>query len=364
MDKKDSKFSEELLSAYLDDELSVAERELVEEAIVSSQTLKKTLEDLERLKKKLSDLPRFELGRPFRDQVCAKVPRANQRVDRMASWASINSRIGLWSLAITAAAALILLVRLPFRESSIVDRDEAEQLAAETLEEEGVDQQKFIPPTQSDIAIKNGKQEFGEQISSVQPAETNHIAAHDRFAKGEYLADLAANLQSDSYRFVAIVNADQSIDIEGAISNFFDGSERLSRIRSDVGKPGFRYLGVETTVAELEEFNKKWQSKLRLSVAEASEVLQTTSQPNVRYHFWKRNLVDNTARSESEPSANDLYVDLENTDGKSELEKEAQFPNYSDIENRLRVTKLSQLDVNDAEERFQVLFSIAPKIAP
>jgi len=72
---KSFSISDELLSAYLDGEVTVEERELVQRALVESPAVRRSLESLRGLQADVRCLPRFELGPEF----CQKVLRQAER---------------------------------------------------------------------------------------------------------------------------------------------------------------------------------------------------------------------------------------------------------------------------------------------
>jgi hypothetical protein len=74
-------FDEELLSAYVDGELTAAERALVEERLRSDPTAAALVEELRTLSSAIKSLPRETLGRDLRAGVLAEVAQARADLD-------------------------------------------------------------------------------------------------------------------------------------------------------------------------------------------------------------------------------------------------------------------------------------------
>jgi len=137
-------FSEELLSAYLDDELSADERGRVESALEENGDLRRILDDLQMVSAQLQQLPRYQVGRDLSAEVLCKIEQSEMGLREMGrnerqpsaakSWAapaSRNSRRNIyWALsAMAATVALVAFVSLPSWRGSvnpeIVDKGQA-----------------------------------------------------------------------------------------------------------------------------------------------------------------------------------------------------------------------------------------------
>ncbi len=134
-------FSEELLSAYLDDELSADERARVENALEANSDLRRILDDLQIVSAQLQQLPRYQVGRDLSAEVLRKIEQSEQGKNErgqtehrpsvskpLAPSASKSSRRNLyWAMsAMAATVALVAFISLPLWRGSdtpgIVDK--------------------------------------------------------------------------------------------------------------------------------------------------------------------------------------------------------------------------------------------------
>jgi negative regulator of sigma E activity len=118
--------NETLLSAYLDGEVTIQERALVEQWLNDSAVHRETLDDLKLLRTDMQQLPKHQLGEGFVRSVVETAARQqpvpeSERVDRANVQEPVNAgRTPSWVrerwqglvLALTTAAALVLVVRL------------------------------------------------------------------------------------------------------------------------------------------------------------------------------------------------------------------------------------------------------------
>ena len=115
-------FDDELLSAYVDDELTAAEPALVEERLRVDPQARQMVEELRSLSSAIRSLPRETLGRDLRASIEAEAlqAKADAKADDDRNilpisgrerWA--NYRRGLVWSAITIAAALMLMMVQP-----------------------------------------------------------------------------------------------------------------------------------------------------------------------------------------------------------------------------------------------------------
>lgn len=111
-------FDNELLSAYVDGELTSEEQSLVEQRLRADPQARKLVEEMRLMSSALQALPRQTLGRDLRDDVLADTERAtiagrvtpatDPRINR---WTGVRRGL-VWS-AITIAAVLLLMVTQP-----------------------------------------------------------------------------------------------------------------------------------------------------------------------------------------------------------------------------------------------------------
>ncbi|MDE0735518.1 MAG: hypothetical protein OSB47_06835 [Pirellulaceae bacterium] len=118
--------NETLLSAYLDGEVTIEERALVEQWLNDSAVHRETLDELKLLRTDMQQLPKHQLGEGFARSVLETAARQQpvpepERVDRANVQESVSAgRTPSWVrerwqglvLALTTAVALVLVVRL------------------------------------------------------------------------------------------------------------------------------------------------------------------------------------------------------------------------------------------------------------
>ena len=144
-------FDDELLSAYVDGELTAAERALVEERLRSDPTAAALVDELRSLSSAIKSLPRETLGRDLRAGVLAEVEQARADLDShgpaaqshsstlpltpVDRWAGIRRGL-VWS-ALAIAATVLIAVFQP-AELAQKDRDlaRAEKRAAAKMQPE------------------------------------------------------------------------------------------------------------------------------------------------------------------------------------------------------------------------------------
>jgi hypothetical protein len=141
-------FDEELLSAYVDGELTAAERALVEERLRSDPTAAALVEELRTLSSAIKSLPRETLGRDLRAGVLAEVEQARADLDQhgpavqshattlpmtpVDRWAGIRRGL-VWSALAIAATVLIAVFQTP--ELAQDERDLARAEKRRAMEE-------------------------------------------------------------------------------------------------------------------------------------------------------------------------------------------------------------------------------------
>ncbi len=113
MSKQDPKLIDEMISAYLDGELSDSEREYVERLVDADPQYRRMLEELQALRDSLKSLPRFQLDEGFHQRVLERAVQhtspspASKESERRQVWRRLAWVGG------TIAAALLLMFFLP-----------------------------------------------------------------------------------------------------------------------------------------------------------------------------------------------------------------------------------------------------------
>lgn len=133
-------FDDELLSAYVDGELTAAERALVEERLRSEPAAAALVEELRVLSSTIKSLPRQTLGRDLRAGVLAEVEQVRADLDRhgpatlpmtpVDRWAGIRRGL-VWSALAIAATVLIAAFQPAEVEQKRRDLARAEKREAE-----------------------------------------------------------------------------------------------------------------------------------------------------------------------------------------------------------------------------------------
>ena len=150
MNNKEPEFSDELISAYLDCELSSEQQALVEEQLMDNLEHRRMFEELRALRSGLQELPQASLGDDFAQRVLQRAERellaspaggndelsdgeSSTRTEGMTSAATVTVRDeqdagilrGLvWAVAAMAAAiALIVFNPMGQREVAVLDQN-------------------------------------------------------------------------------------------------------------------------------------------------------------------------------------------------------------------------------------------------
>src|SRR5258707_519880 len=107
-------YSEELLSAYVDGDLSPQLRAAVERWVENSPDARQKLEDFKRLSRMFGDLPRTEVAGEFATGVMHLAERRMLLPDAAAAGGPKRFRLWVFALAapLTAAAALLLILKI------------------------------------------------------------------------------------------------------------------------------------------------------------------------------------------------------------------------------------------------------------
>ncbi len=202
-------FDDELLSAYVDGELTAAERALVEERLRSDPTAAALVDELRSLSSAIKALPRETLGRDLRAGVLAEVTQAQSDLDShgptaqshlqslpsppIDRWPGIRRGL-LWSALAIAATVLIAV----FQPTELA-RDERDLARAEKRAAEKA------PPEAEDETLRrrrrglDGAKESAKEKSSVDKlTEAKDVASAEALPPG-----LRGSMSSDGDESVA-----------------------------------------------------------------------------------------------------------------------------------------------------------------
>lgn len=194
----------ELLSAYLDDRLSSAERAALEQRLRQDAALRTELEELRATKTLLSNLPPVKPPRSFTLDAAQVQPRRSLQT-LLPGWLRMGSAFAAVLVALTATAVLLLGGGM---------RQATQMAAAPT----GAPEVALAPApslqTLSDAAVPTAaattKQATGEGMPAPAPAATMEVA--QPYGQGE-------------------ANANEAVDDQGTTAS---GSAGSTRIMSDV----------------------------------------------------------------------------------------------------------------------------------
>lgn len=172
-------FDDELLSAYVDGELTAAERALVEERLRSDPTAAALVDELRSLSSAIKALPRETLGRDLRAGVLAEVAQAQSDLDSQGPtaqshlksmpsppvdrWPGIRRGL-VWSALAIAATVLIAV----FQPAELAE-DERELARAEKREAKVVKADAEIEQLDRRLRASDGvKEESGDQLAAAK----------------------------------------------------------------------------------------------------------------------------------------------------------------------------------------------------
>ncbi|MBA4104244.1 MAG: hypothetical protein C0485_00675 [Pirellula sp.] len=174
-------FDDELLSAYVDGELTAAEHALVEERLRSDPTAAALVDELRSLSSAIKSLPRETLGRDLRAGVLAEVEQARADLDSHGPAAQSHSttlpltpvdrwsgiRRGLvWSALAIAATVLIAV----FQPAELA-QDERELARAEKRQAAVAKADAEIEQLERRLRASDGvKEESGDQLAAAKDA--------------------------------------------------------------------------------------------------------------------------------------------------------------------------------------------------
>lgn len=181
--------NEELISAYLDGELTAEEQAQVEQALAADARLRRMHDDLRALRSRLQAMPRHKLDADFADRVLAAATQAkyaDQPVDVLvathhgqhtiverAQHEPLAWRVVVWSVA--SLAALILVVLLLPRSVEIADVPRERRVATNKQAETGEQER-------AQAKVRDDSPEVRKQTETV---ETDKLATQRRLANDE-----------------------------------------------------------------------------------------------------------------------------------------------------------------------------------
>jgi hypothetical protein len=152
----DDKFDDELLSAYVDNELDAHERAAVEERLRTDERTRQLLQELRQASEAVRSLPRQTAPRELRDNVLAAIEQVAFEKDNIERATTLPMSVAAWQRRMTprtwalaafaVAAALMLTVVLPRRV------DEHRPLAQASKEKTASEPNDFEQETTSGVA--------------------------------------------------------------------------------------------------------------------------------------------------------------------------------------------------------------------
>jgi len=190
-------FDDELLSAYVDDELTVDERALVEERLRSDPHAAQFVQELRSLSKAIKSLPRETLGRDLRAEVRAEAERAKAETDEEDGvlpltppydrWAGYKRGLA-WSVLAIAATLMLMVVRPDEanEEAEVAKVDAPRQLERERAQSDAGPKlpplgEMRADPRQRNLGMPAGATAASEAAPAAgAPSDANELADYSR----------------------------------------------------------------------------------------------------------------------------------------------------------------------------------------
>lgn len=174
---------DEMLSAYVDGELSPPEAQVVERWLKSSPQARQKVEEFRRLSGLMEELPREELPEEFALEVMASAERQMLLpVDRKVVPASIGRRVRTWALSVGASAAVAacLLIATQWNPAK-VGPVQLEIAEAPPAPGPSGDQQVAVraPESPSSRATQEGAQHRSQPMTKQAPPRATSIASEE-----------------------------------------------------------------------------------------------------------------------------------------------------------------------------------------
>lgn len=135
--------SEELLSAYLDDELTLPERQQVESALEQRADLRDLLAELTQIRAQIQNLPKFSLPADFTAKVIEACTESTVNAETITT-ANAESKLKRhdsrtrWRMGIAASAALILISLWMVNQNTLPSFTDVAAMPADRKESEAV----------------------------------------------------------------------------------------------------------------------------------------------------------------------------------------------------------------------------------
>jgi anti-sigma factor RsiW len=252
--RSNDEFDDELLSAYVDGELTAAERALVEERLRADERARRLVADLRAASEAVKALPRVALGRDLAASVLAEIERKHPHVESAAVLAmpqleeerrAARGRGLVWA-AVAIAAALMLMVLRPadaphdaqqLAQSSSDKRIEADEPAdlSKAPGRQDLDRGGATPmaaaPAAAESAQSGGTTRATRERSELMRKGATEGAQAAASAASEPTAPSAARAAATSER--AVDDADAAPTIEVAVSGEFGPAEFQSLLAAN-----------------------------------------------------------------------------------------------------------------------------------
>ncbi len=225
MSKQSPQFTDEMISAYLDGELSAEERQCVEEVMARDPQYRQMLEELTMLRDKLKTLPKSQLDDQFHERV---LDRAQNQIDgvvansitvkRQASHPQPGTvRRFFWAgMAIAVAVAIMVLFRDP-------DGTDVAFNTADSLRSQTNDRLSDLEIPQAMSAAPNGEMSNGAIDAPFSEAEMVAPASAGGLNKQ---ADRSSTSTIEDQVPEGIADAEDAAEIVGSARRLEAASER------------------------------------------------------------------------------------------------------------------------------------------
>ena len=263
-------FDDELLSAYVDGELTAAERALVEERLRTDPAAATLVEELRGLSAAVKSLPRESLGRDLRAALLAEATeaRADLATHGPASpdqleplpphnhWPGIRRGL-VWSAFAIAASLLIGLFQPAERDRDAVTLAKAE---------------RDVKSADADRRQEEQSGAAGQKLAKEEGAAIDHIAADDRLPPG-LRGGMSAAPPSDRAQAAPADSVDESLDEPAAAA--IASTEPVAPIEEpaialgDLDSAGINAEGPASPVAGAPATMEAGEAKVAAALADA-----------------------------------------------------------------------------------------------
>ncbi|MCA9216942.1 MAG: zf-HC2 domain-containing protein [Planctomycetales bacterium] len=418
--------SDELLSGYLDNELSVDERQRVERALESDERCRRILSELKTLRDGLGTLPRASVDDQFQQRVMERILQAtnattagqgseaahvNPAQPRTAAPPSHFRRYAMSIAAIAAGLAIIFLANRDWEpqvqvadNATVADEVEAESVAGDSPDatEHADDSYAFdFGPSDPRLAEQSPQVPHADDLPEARSlAETDTtIAANEleavpmppkqdsvttqpgrpivapkasvqsrqMFWDAKQVASIAKTVSQANVDLVVMIRTADPAGTRAVLSDQMRSADKQSALlrlgeNLDAGVNG-EVHSTEITSTELMSIKQRCESLgADVAVVDSATVLATTSQPNVRFYYGRAA----ATAADSSPSASAVTASLSD----SNLEGADLFIDLdaaSDVTTGLGSVQLPEFEIQrsaDAADLKAVLFIVLPKEQP